>query len=110
MAAPVLETYQCHFLFIPYVLGDLLLTSTVELFGPTLAGTLWTAAAYLALPVAVLIYLRTTGFVANRSALLFVVSPYLATDRPTRSPDSQRRDPPHPPARTLGHEGQIIYS
>ncbi len=74
------DMYQYHFLFIPYVLGDLILTFAVELFGPQGASVLWSTFTFLSLPCAVLFYARITGQPRSRRLLLFLLSLYLATD------------------------------
>lgn len=72
--------FQFHFLAVPYVLGDLVLATAVELFGVTVATGLWTSLVLLSLPAAFLFYLRTQDAPPNGRALVFLLSMYLATD------------------------------
>jgi hypothetical protein len=72
--------FHYHFLFTPYVLGDLGLTSFVELFGARLGGGLWTAVVVASLPAALLFYLHVLGASAEDRLLIFILSLYLATD------------------------------
>lgn len=72
--------YQFHFLFTPYVLGDLLLATLVQLAGVTTAATIWAAGTFLSVPCALLIYLRVRGTSAEPTVLMLLVSLYLSTD------------------------------
>ena len=72
--------YQFHFLWIPYLLGDLILTAAVELFGTTGGAAFWTLLVFLSFPCAALYYLRVRGIDANDRVLMLVLALYLATD------------------------------
>jgi hypothetical protein len=74
------EVFQYRFLAVPYVLGDLMLASAVELLGVTGATALWSALVLLSLPAALLFYLRVNRAPANGRALAFLLSMYLSTD------------------------------
>ena len=66
--------------WIPYLLGDLILTAGVALFGPTGGATFWILLVFLSLPCAALFYLRVRGIDATGRTLMLWVSLYLATD------------------------------
>ncbi len=72
--------YQFHLLWIPYLLGDLILTAGVALLGPTGGAAFWILLVFLSLPGAALFYLRVRGSDANSRALLLLFTLYLATD------------------------------
>jgi hypothetical protein len=72
--------YQFHLLWIPYLLGDLVLTAGVALFGPTGAAAFWILLVFLSLPCAALFYLRVRGIDANSRVLMLLYTLYLATD------------------------------
>lgn len=74
------DVYQYRFLFIPYVLGDLIFTCAVELFGPKNGTAVWTAMVVLSLPCALIFYLRMTGLAQRCRPLLFLLGLYLGTD------------------------------
>src|SRR5580700_11131210 len=50
--------YHFQLLWIPYLLGDLILTGTVELLGPSGGGAAWILLVFLSFPCAALFYLR----------------------------------------------------
>jgi hypothetical protein len=72
--------FTYHFAAVPYVLGDLFLAGAVALFGVTAATALWMALVVLSLPLALLVYLRTTQVPAYAQILIVVLSLYLSTD------------------------------
>jgi len=72
--------FQYHFAAVPYVLGDLLLTGAVELFGARAATALWIALVMLSLPLALFLYLRGSRISAHGQVLLLLLSLYLSTD------------------------------
>ncbi|MDB6158065.1 MAG: hypothetical protein JWO04_1771 [Gammaproteobacteria bacterium] len=72
--------FQYHFLAVPYVLGDLILATAVELFGHRGGNALWMTLVLLSLPCAMLFYLRVAGIAADARAMFLVVSMFLATD------------------------------
>ncbi len=72
--------YQFHLLWIPYLLGDLILTAAVGLFGLTGGAALWALLVFLSLPCAALFYARVRGIEVKGRALLLLLSIYLATD------------------------------
>jgi hypothetical protein len=72
--------FQLHFLLIPYLLGDLMLTAAVGLLGPTGGSAVWTVFAFLSLPCAAVFYLGVRGIPPSRRALTLLLSAYLATD------------------------------
>ena len=73
-------TYQFHLLWIPYLLGDLILTGAVELFGPTGGSAFWTLLVFLSFPCAAVYYLRVRGMDGNDRMLMLLLALYLATD------------------------------
>jgi hypothetical protein len=72
--------YQFHLLWIPYLLGDLILTAAVGLLGPTGGAAFWIVLVFLSFPGAALFYARVRGIQINARALLLLLSAYLATD------------------------------
>lgn len=66
--------------FFPYILGDLLLASMVELFGAYDAGRLWVVLTAASLPLSMIAYLRLTGHRARSALLAAIVAMYLGTD------------------------------
>ena len=66
--------------WIPYLLGDLILTAGVALFGPTGGAALWILLVFLSLPCAALFYLRVRGIDFSGRTLMLWMSLYLATD------------------------------
>jgi hypothetical protein len=74
-------SFQYHFLFVPYVLGDLALAGLVDVFGVTHAAAIWAILAFVSLPLALLVYLRALRVEPEYRALLLLLSLYLAADR-----------------------------
>jgi hypothetical protein len=74
--------YEYHFLVIPYVLGDLMLTGAVELFGLKAASAIWVALVLVSLPAALGFYMRVIGVTPPRQALVLLLALYLSTDWP----------------------------
>ncbi len=72
--------FHYHFLFTPYLLGDLILTSAVGLLGLVAGSAFWSVFVFLALPCAVLFYLRVRGIAPDRRAFIVLLCLYLATD------------------------------
>jgi len=72
--------YQYHFLFTPYVLGDLMLAGLVAIFGLNAAGILWAILTFLSLPLSLLAYLRARQTSADVTVLMLLISLYLSTD------------------------------
>jgi hypothetical protein len=72
--------YQFHLLWVPYLLGDLLLTVAVELLGPTGGAAAWTLLVFVSFPCAALYYLRVRGIGASDRMLMLLLALYLATD------------------------------
>ncbi|HEY0340251.1 MAG TPA: hypothetical protein VGC34_05550, partial [Steroidobacteraceae bacterium] len=66
--------------WVPYLLGDLILTVAVAVFGVTGGAAFWVMLVFLSLPLAALFYLRARGIdIAGRS-LALLLSAYFATD------------------------------
>lgn len=72
--------YQFHLLWIPYLLGDVILTAAVDLFGPPGGAALWTLLVFLSFPCAAVFYLRVRAIEANGRTLMLLLALYLATD------------------------------
>jgi hypothetical protein len=72
--------YHFQPLWIPYLLGDLLLTAAVGLFGVTGGAASWTLLVFLSFPCAAAFYARVRGINVSGRALLLLLSAYLATD------------------------------
>ena len=74
------QNFQFHFLFTPYVLGDLLLAGVVSLFGVTAAAIIWVILTFLSLPASLFAYLRARETSAHVTVLMLLISLYLSTD------------------------------
>jgi hypothetical protein len=72
--------FQFHLLWIPYLLGDLILTASLELFGLTGGAAFWVMLVFLSFPCATIFYLRVRGIEPNGRLLMLLLSLYLATD------------------------------
>jgi hypothetical protein len=72
--------YQYHFLFTPYVLGDLILAGLVAVVGLGAAAILWAILTFLSLPLSLLAYLRARQTSPDVTVLLLLISLYLSTD------------------------------
>ena len=79
--------FQYHFLAVPYVLPDLLLTAAVDVLGPGIALASWTVLTFLSVPAALFLYFRvilgTTekGLLEDEGAMfLLLCATYLSTD------------------------------
>ncbi len=72
--------YQFQLLWIPYLLGDLILTGAVALLGPSGGGAAWALLVFLSFPCAALFYLRLRGTGSRDRALMLLLALYLATD------------------------------
>ncbi len=66
--------------WIPYLLGDLILTAGVALFGTTGGAAFFILLVFLSLPCAALFYLRVRGIDTAGRNLMLWMSLYLATD------------------------------
>ena len=72
--------YHFHLEWVPYLLGDLILTAAVAALGVSGGAALWVLLVFLSLPGAALFYLRVRGIdIAGRS-LALLLSVYFATD------------------------------
>ena len=74
------QVFSGEFRFIPYMLGDVMLTLLVEACGADAGARIWLILAVGSFPLAVGVYLRSTG--SSQFSLLIgcLVSLYLATD------------------------------
>ena len=72
--------FSYQFLFVPYVLGDLGFAASVEVLGAQAGSAFWMSFVFLSLPLAILFFMRVAGIAADRRALIFILSLYLATD------------------------------
>ena len=74
------STYQYHFLFTPYVLGDLILAALVAVIGLSGAGAVWAIFTFLSLPLSLYAWLRARQTSADVTLLMLFISLYLSTD------------------------------
>src|SRR5262249_17420901 len=74
------QVYDYQFMPVPYILGDLLLAGAVEIFGPALAGVLWTLVVLFSLPAALLFYLHVNAVPRGGRRVSLLISLFLATD------------------------------
>jgi len=72
--------YQYHFLFTPYVLGDLILAALTAVVGVTVASGLWVVLTFLSLPLSLLAWLRARQTSPDVMLLMLLISLYLSTD------------------------------
>lgn len=72
--------YHFQLLWIPYLLGDLILTGAVALLGPSGGGAAWIALVFLSFPCAAVFYTRLRGGGGADRALMWLLALYLATD------------------------------
>lgn len=79
--------FEYHFLAVPYIATDLLLTGAVEVLGPSLAVASFTVLTFLSAPAALLLYFRVISgrrgkaLVRDESAMLLLLcAAYLSTD------------------------------
>ncbi len=72
--------FQYQFLAVPYIAGDLMLATAVEVFGPRGGDALWTGLVFLSLPAALWFYLRTLKVGRDGQLLGLLLSLYLSTD------------------------------
>ncbi len=72
--------FSYHFLFVPYVLGDLGYAVSIEIFGPRAGSALWLSFIFLSLPLALAFFMRVACIAVDRRALVLIVSLYLASD------------------------------
>lgn len=72
--------YHFQLLWIPYLLGDLILTAAIGLLGVTGGAAVWIVLVFLSFPCAAVFYARVRGIRVNGRALLLLLSIYLATD------------------------------
>ena len=73
-------TFEFDLQWIPYLLGDLILTVAVALLGTTGGAALWILLVFLSLPCAALFYLRCRGIGSDSRALMLWLTLYFATD------------------------------
>jgi hypothetical protein len=74
------QSYRFHFLLMPYLAGDLLLTPLVYLAGVKAAAAIWAILVFLSLPAAVYAYLRAMRASTEVTLLMLFISLYLSTD------------------------------
>jgi hypothetical protein len=72
--------YHFHLEWIPYLLGDFILTAAVAVFGTTGGAAFWVLLVFLSLPCAALFYLRVRGIDPESRSLALLLSIYFATD------------------------------
>ena len=65
---------------VPYILGDLILAVTMELFGTAGGAGVFTALVLLSLPCALLFYMSVNRLAPQARLLVFLVGLYLSTD------------------------------
>jgi hypothetical protein len=72
--------FSFHWLPVPYLLHDLILTSLVAALGTTAGGVVFLELTVLALPCALLYYMHVNRLAPQARPLVILVSLYLATD------------------------------
>ncbi len=79
--------FRYHFLAVPYILPDLLLTAAVEVLGAKVAVASWTVLAFLSIPAALLLYCHVSFGRKGKELLedpgtlfLLLCAAYLSTD------------------------------
>jgi len=74
------QSFRFHLLWIPYVSGDLVLATLVQLAGIKAAAAIWAILVFVSLPAAVCAYLRARGTSGEITLLMLFISLYLSTD------------------------------
>src|SRR6195256_3576696 len=74
------QSFRFHLLLTPYISGDLVLSSLVQVAGFKAAAAIWAILTFLSLPAAVYAYLRTRGASTEVTLLVLFISLYLSTD------------------------------
>jgi hypothetical protein len=74
------QSFQFHLLWVPYVSGDLVLTSLLQVAGVKAAAAIWPVLAFLSLPAAAYAYLRAMRASTEVTLLMLFISLYLSTD------------------------------
>jgi hypothetical protein len=74
------STYALHLMLVPYLLHDLLLAFSIELFGVAGGAAVFVSAVLLSLPLALLFYMHVTRVAPQARLLVFLLSLYLSTD------------------------------
>lgn len=72
--------FEYHFLAVPYILNDWLLSLLIEFGGEQKAAAAWPAVVFLSLPCALLYYMRNLKIQREQQVLAFLLSLYLATN------------------------------
>jgi hypothetical protein len=74
------STYALHLTLVPYLLHDLLLAVSIELFGVAGGAAVFASVVLLSLPLALLFYMQVTRVAPQARLLVFLISLYLSTD------------------------------
>jgi hypothetical protein len=74
------QQFTVELMLVPYILGDLVLATAVELFGTTVGAGVFTALVLLSLPCALLFYMSVNRLAPQARLLVFMLSLYLSTD------------------------------
>jgi hypothetical protein len=74
------EQFAAQAMPVPYILGDLVLTASMELFGTTGGAGVFTALVLLSLPCALLLYMSVNRLAPQARPFVFLLSLYLSTD------------------------------
>lgn len=74
------QVFSFEFMFIPYILGDVMLMYLVEALGADTGARVWLILVVASLPLAVGAYLRSTGYSKFSILVGCLLSLYLATD------------------------------
>jgi hypothetical protein len=74
------QSFRFHLLLTPYISGDLVLSSLVQVAGFKAAAAIWAILTFLSLPAAVYAYLRARGASTEVTLLMLFISLYLSTD------------------------------
>lgn len=74
------EQFAVQLMAVPYILGDLLLAASMEVFGTNAGVGVFTAVVLLALPCALLLYMNVNRLAPRARPFVFLLSLYLSTD------------------------------
>jgi hypothetical protein len=72
--------FEFHFMAAPYILSDVLLAAAIELLGVRWASDLWSLLVFMAIPAALLAYMRVTKVRREDWLPAFLLSLYLAAN------------------------------
>src|SRR5262249_16993935 len=74
------QEFSTQLIAVPYILGDLVLATSVELFGTVGGAGVFTVLVLLSLPCALIFYMSVNKLAPRGRLLVFLLTLYLSTD------------------------------